>query len=404
MRVPQTVGPLADADQSRRARRAERHSARQALWVESSLKRVRLCGRRVSTKQGVTVRASGAGVERRAGFSGLATCGSVWACPCCATKVLAGRQVELTAALNAWTATGGRVVMLTLTMRHFRGQGLRQLWDGLAYAWGKVTSGRQWQDTQAAYGAPVERVVTSGKRKGQLVTENRVGWVRVVETTHGDNGWHVHAHVALLVPGSTDVQAADELGCAMFQVWRDALVRKGFAAPLARHGGLHAKLWDGSSAVMGEYFTKNEYSADASAAALELARGDLKVAREGHRTPFRILGDVLLLGQLDDLELWKTWEQGSHRRRQMTWSVGLRGRLLPDVADLTDEELAQAAELAGEALVVISSAGWAKVCRYGLAAQLLDSAEADDTGLALRALLDAWGIRWKVPPTESAST
>lgn len=287
--------------------------------------------------------------------------------------------------------------MLTLTMRHFRGQGLKQLWDGLTYAWGRVTSGRAWEDTQDVYGAWVERIATSGKRKGQLVADKRVGWVRVVETTHGENGWHVHVHVALLVPGSTDDRAADDLGCSMFQVWRDALVRKGFAAPLARHGGMHAKLWDGSTAVMGEYLTKNEYSADASAAALELARGDLKVAREGHRTPFRILGDVLLMGEVADLELWKVWEQGSQGRRQMTWSVGLRGRLLPEVADLTDEELAEAADLAGDEVVVIASAGWAKVCRYGLAAQLLDATEADDTGHALQHLLDSWGIRWKLP-------
>jgi hypothetical protein len=398
MRVPPKVEPQTDADQSRRARRAERFAAREVLHDVSKLKRVRVCGvKGVKPGGSVTIRATGTGAERRGGFGGLSTCGSVWSCPCCATKVLAGRQDELQRALLAWTAGGGKVAMLTLTMRHHDGQKLTDLWDALSFAWNRVTSGRAWGSTQDTYGAPTPRVVTSGRRKGQTVVENRVGWVRVVETTHGPNGWHVHVHVALLLPSWTTPRDVDNLGCLLFQRWRDALVHKGMQAPLARHGGLHAKLWDGASGVLSDYFTKNEFSADVSAAALELARGDLKTARAGHRTPFRILADFLAFGVVDDLDLWHEWESGSHGRRQMTWSQGLRSRLLPDVEELTDEELAEQ-DQGGEDVAVLTSTGWRSVRRLRCQAQLLDLVEADDTGDALIGFLVDHGIEWARPP------
>lgn len=397
-----SVARSGNADERRRAARADRHAARAMLGDASSLSRVRLCGKRSTGPAGVTVVATGSGEGRRSGFSGLQSCGSVWACPCCSAKVLAKRQDEITRALAGWTASGGRVVMLTLTMRHHDGQALGGLWDALSYAWGAVTSGRAWEDTQRTYGAPVERIVTRGKRVGQTVVERRVGWVRVVETTHGENGWHVHVHAALMVPGDTTERQADDLGCALFQPWRDALMRRGLAAPLARQGGLHAKLWDGASAVMGEYFTKNSYTSDASVAALELARGDLKTARAGHRTPFRILGDVAAFGVVDDLMLWHDWERASKRRAQMTWSFGLRAQLLPAEQEQTDEQIAAAADLAGDGLVVIPTGrghrrGWVRVLQRGLCAQLLDAAERDTTGHALRRLLHVEGIEWKEP-------
>lgn len=350
---------------------------------------------------GVSVRATGSGAERRAGFSGLAVCGSVWACAVCSAKILAGRAGELSTALEAWTAGGGRVAMVTLTMRHREGQSLRELWDGIGYAWGQVTSGRAWESTQETYGALMPRTVTRGKRKGLVVVEKRVGWVRVVEVTHGANGWHVHVHAALMLPGSTTARDVDDLGCLLFQRWRDALQRKGFAAPLARRGGLDAKLWDGATGQLGDYFAKVSYDADATKLAVELARGDIKEARSGNRTPFRILADVLALGVVDDWQLWREWEKASKGKRQLTWSVGLRELLLPDVVELTDEELAEAAELAGSVLVVITAKGWRVVAKCQLVAAVLERAEVDDDGQQLRAWLTKRGVEWRDPEPDA---
>jgi hypothetical protein len=336
---------------------------------------VRTCGRHgINPTGSVRVRASGSGDDRRAGFAGLASCGSVWSCPMCSERILAGRQQELSEGLRAWTAGGGSVAFVTLTMRHRAGQGLGMLWNALSKAWDSANKGRAWQEAKAKYGV--------------------AGFVRVVEVTQGAAGWHVHLHAAFLLDGQVSAQDVDDMGCVLFQPWRSALLRAKLDAPIARSGGMVAKLWTGEAGVMADYFAKNTYEVDASRAALELARGDLKQARSGNRTPFRILADFLTMGVADDLDLWHEWERASKGRRQMLWSRGLRD-LLKLSAEATDQELA-AEELGSEQddLVELSSDAWRMVRTGSLQAAVLDAAEADDVGAVLRAYLDARGIPW----------
>lgn len=323
----------------------------------------------------VRIRATGAGPDRRAGFAGLMICGSVWSCPVCSAKILFHRQGEVEAALAAWSARGGRLAMVTLTMRHDRGQSLSLLWDALSAAWRAVVTGRAWARARKDFDVG--------------------GYVRAVEVTHGAAGWHVHVHVGVFIRRDVTGREVDDLGCAMFQPWRASLLRSGLAAPLARHGGLDAVLWDGRSQVLSTYFTKNTYSADASSAALELARGDLKAARAGNRTPFRILSDVAAYGLADDVALWQEWERASKGRRQMTWSKGLRQELALD-AEATDDELAALEEgTADDDLVEIPAAAWRFVCRSGMRALLVEIAESDETGHALRRYLAGRGIEYR---------
>jgi len=383
-------------DSRRRARRDSRWAAKRVLWDDSALPRVRSCGRVGVLPDGAArVRATGSGAGRRAGFAGLATCGSVWACPTCSAKILASRQAELGEALSAWVDRGGRIAMLTLTMRHRDGQALADLWDGLSYAWGKVTSGRAWVAAQQLHGSPVDRVIVQGKRRGETTTDRRIGWARVVETTHGANGWHVHLHVALFVPAESTADSLDDLAGSMHARWTSALRSRGLSATTA---GMNVKLWGGSGDPLADYFSKGTYRApsadDLDAAALELARGDLKQARSGNRTPFAILSDVVRLGLADDLDLWREWERGSKGRRQLTWSTGLRA-LLVTADELTDEQLA-AAELgtADDDLVELPASSVAQLARLGLHALVLDVAESDSTGSALRAYLTARGVPW----------
>lgn len=350
-------------------RRAERYAARRVLWRESSLKRVRSCGHHAVAEGGVAVKAQGSGATRSAGFAGLASCGSVWACPWCSAKVSAHRQAELRTALHTWQSDPGRsVVMVTLTMRHRDGQALRHLWDANAYAWGKVTSGRGWQTDQHSLAI--------------------AGWVRVVEVTHGQNGWHVHVHALMFLDdGDQQDWEVDFVGQQMFTRWRAALVRKGFAAPLANSGGLDVKRIGGDAAPLADYFTKTVYSADDSAdrAALEVARGDLKSGRSGNRSPFQILRDVVAIGDADDLDTWHEWEAGSRGRRQMTWSRGFRDQVLAE-PERTDEDIADE-DHGGDVLVVLDGPTWSLWRDHGV--QLLRAAEADDTGDALALLLRA---------------
>ena len=80
--------------------------------------------------------------EGRARFSGLQTCGSIWACPCCSGTVSEQRRRELNALL-AWARKQGlHPVMLTLTARHSVDHRLAELLDGMKNAKRRLTTHR----------------------------------------------------------------------------------------------------------------------------------------------------------------------------------------------------------------------------------------------------------------------
>jgi hypothetical protein len=56
--------------------------------------------------------------HQSASFGGLCTCSSVWVCPVCSAKISERRRLEIQAAVKAWEAQGGSVVLLTLTHGH----------------------------------------------------------------------------------------------------------------------------------------------------------------------------------------------------------------------------------------------------------------------------------------------
>lgn len=90
---------------------------------------------------GPTLRLS---AKRGAGYAGLSTCGSVWACPCCPAKIASRRAEELADVMAAVHRSGGCAYLVTYTMRHHQGRRLTTLWDAVSAAWGAVTSGKAW--------------------------------------------------------------------------------------------------------------------------------------------------------------------------------------------------------------------------------------------------------------------
>ncbi len=198
-------------------RRAERWCLLEGLAKLTSLERVRKC-RRCQHGEGVAI------VKRgdRAHYSGLVTCGSVWACPLCSARIWAERRSEVERAIDAHHAAGGRVVMVTLTMRHKNGDALEELWDASSGAWASARGGnRAARRAMAAAGAS--------------------GWLRVVEVTHGASSWHVHVHALIFVAGTVSDDDAQDLGAAMFDAWAAKLAKKGHR-PIRDRGGLDVHL------------------------------------------------------------------------------------------------------------------------------------------------------------------
>lgn len=358
------------------SRRAARFRAQEFLWMESSLPRVACCGKKaVSREKTVTLKVSARKSERTAGFGGLATCGSPWACPVCSGRIAPVRAADIQAATAAWHKKGRRLVFLTLTMRHNAGQSLEMLWDALTSAWGRVTSGELWVEDQKLYGSKIPRTVKSGKNKGAVVTENRIGFTRVVEVTHGAKGWHVHIHALLFVKDGITDDDVKNLADRMFGRWLPALTDAGLTAP-SYENGIDVKLVRrGDSHQLGDYFAKTQYvgRVGVDGAGWEVAGGAGKTARKANRTPFQILADIEagLETLFADMRLWHEWERVSKGRRQLTWSAGLRD-FLALAEEKTEREIVEA-EIGGDVVAKFTRDEWRIVRRHR--AEVLAAAE-----------------------------
>jgi hypothetical protein len=279
----------------------------------------------------------------RASWAGLETCGSVWACPVCSARILAERGAELGSALDAWHADGGSVAMVTLTMRHGRGDTLASCWDALSDAWA-AASGR-----------------SRGVRRAKIAAEV-AGWVRRVEVTWGAaHGWHVHVHALVFLRKPDQAQ---QLGEAMFAAWAARLERVGLT-PMRDSGGLDVRVLglDQARHEAAGYVAKGTYREQVSRAAMELTGGG-KLGRAGNLTPWGIL-DAARAGDRQARALWVEWETTSLGRRALTWSQGIREQLVDD-QERDDDEIA--GDDSGEVVCVWDRAEWDVIRDSGIVA------------------------------------
>jgi hypothetical protein len=132
-----------------------------------------------------------------------------------------------------------------------------------------------------------------------------------------------------------------------------------------------------SSGALGVYLAK---------LALEVRRTG---RRTGSRTMWQVLADGLDTGLADDLEAWVEYEQGSHNRKQVTFSRGLRRRYRL-AEEETDEEIAET-DLGSDNLLALPAETWSVI--RGCAEELLTVAEVDGLVGAQLWLSDR-GLAW----------
>jgi hypothetical protein len=404
----------------------DRYALRAHLWdlldVEDvpQGKRLSYCGREAVMPGGqVGLRIMGEAGARSAGFSGLATCGSVWACPVCAAKIAACRAEDLDRALWWATQQGHTIALLTLTVQHSAGHPLAQTWDAVGAGWSAVTSGRAWAgETEAEHAARLvtwedrlaleparrarEREDTYTRRCAARLDKLRanrpvrhvgaaerwglLAWVRVIEVTNGQHGWHPHVHALLVFEGEQTPECVRRFAEAIWPAWEHALNRHGYTA-LRDSGGLDIRCsTDETAEGLGRYLVKSM--------CVEATHGHAKKGRRGGRTPFQIAADIQAKGDADDLDLWTEWVRASHGRRQMSWSQGFR-KLLGLVEDEpTDEEIA-AKDIGGDDLLLMPPETWVRVA--SVSGELLVTAEQEGIDGA-RAWLRSRGLAWLEPP------
>ena len=337
-----------------RSARSQRWDARGFLWKESTLNRVRKCGR-------VTVGPEGYVQVRHdqdsgtAGFSGLATCGSIWACPVCSAKIEAERREELADGQAGAAERGWQVAFLTITARHHKGDRLDTLWDRLTEVSRAIQQDKTVRDYHQDYGL--------------------IGHITRREVTHGANGWHPHIHRILFFDGSTEITQdhLDELMDEYMRVMVTASARVGLSKPMRSAQDL--QLVDTGAERLADYLAKSDYDPSkmrsAQSVGFEMTSTHTKSGRKGSRTPWEILDSARLNGDADDLELWHEYEAATSGKRALVWSRGLKKML--SIGEKDDDDIVKQ-DHGGEQVLTI--ADWSPVQRMPfLGAALLDAVE-----------------------------
>jgi hypothetical protein len=353
--------------------RRSRYDLQRGLRRVTTVKRVRTCGNAIGAAVGVKYdSASGAG------FTGRETCGSVWSCPVCASKVAARRAIELEALLSTAEARGKRIAMVTLTVRHHKGDTLRDVWDAVAKGWAAITRGRAWVNVQRIVGL--------------------VGWVKAVEVTVGKNGWHVHVHALMILD---DVDALGLLTDHVWTAWLKGIESVGFTA-LRHQGGLDVAVSDGRGSALADYITKTGSAEfDLAGLAREATFGASKNGRMGGRTPFEVLAWGVATGDADDVETWGRWERGSRRRRFMAWSKGIREWAEMD-DEQSDEEVAAEAP-GGDFVLMLPRATYRRLQALGMECDVLELVERHGDASGLMGWLSLLDLAWSPPPERQAA-
>lgn len=270
--------------------------------------------------------------NQQAHYKNLITCGSVWMCPACASRITEQRAQELQQAVQKWQENGF-VALLTYTLRHDAKDELGAVLTGIREAHRRFMGGRSW---------------------AQFV--ERFGWagsVTALEVTHGSAGWHPHLHELVFF---------DPMHTATWTVFRNTAKERWIKALAAfnhdatwKHG-LDLKTADSQIA---EYVTKFGHLPVTKTWTLEreIAKSASKRSRsKDGRSPFQLLMDYGD-GDTSAGKLFQEYARTFKGRRQLVWSRGLHEQLLPD-QEMSDEQLVE--QLPDEYILLaqIPSRGW----------------------------------------------
>jgi len=308
--------------------------------------------------------------RKKAHWSNVQRCGSVWTCPVCAKQITEKRRVELKKAIELWKFgvvhlffdysnysknfvgairpsveyLRGSVLLLTLTFSHSVKEQLSSLLD------------RQRKALKIFY---------ETTKVQALFEEMGVRYkIKSLEMTYGQNGWHPHNHILLLTHNLVE-NFADYIPL-LSELWIKACTKAGLSAPSMTHG---LDIRDGNYAS--EYIAK--WGLD-----FELAKGHVKKGRNGGHTPFDLLQYSMMEGEMNGRtakSLWQEFGVASKGKRQLEWGRGLKALL--GIDEKTDEELAQETEQEAITLRTVDDFAFSLLCHYQLRHKFLECIERD---------------------------
>lgn len=308
---------------------------------------------------------------KKAYFSGLMVCSSIWHCAVCAARISEVRRAELTRATNAWT---GGIMMVTYTASHKISTPLSEILKTVLDGTRAFKSGEKFQKISEKFGW--------------------IGSVKALEPTYGKNGWHPHCHELVFLNHPLNEQALDELQVILKQHWIAVLGRKGFVASTENGLVVSDDKYDlaryvakfGHEPRMSKDDWKNRWTL-----AHEVTKAVVKRAKQGGRTPQQLLIDYIA-GDFEAGEAWREYALCFKGKKQLTWSPGMR-HLLHLAIEKSDAEIAETEEKDVEVYAQFSLDQWRQILRHDLRGEILNNAgwmTQDDFGNWMSKIMDNW--------------
>lgn len=308
---------------------------------------------------------------KRAHFTGLMVCGSIWHCPVCAARISEHRRDELARAVNRWT---GGLFMVTYTASHHLHTPLAEILNTVTDGVRSFKSGEKFQDIKDAFG-------WNGSVKG-------------LEVTYGQNGWHPHCHELVFTTNPLSEDRLDVLENELKGHWVKILGRKGYVASTVHGLVVSDDKYDiaryvakfGHEPKMSKEQWKNQWSL-----VHEVTKAVTKKAKDGGRTPTQLLVDYIT-GDDEAGEAWREYAMCFKGKKQLTWSNGLRS-LLKIGVEKSDSEIAEKIPENVTVYATFSLDQWKQILRHDLRGEILHRAgymEQDDFSNWMSSISDNW--------------
>jgi len=300
-----------------------------------------------------------------AALNGVVRCRSPWICPHCAPRLAARRAEALRPQVARLLRCGYQPWLITLTLRHSCSSTLDDLFDILAQAWSRLTSGRAWSAIKSA----------------------GVEYLRGYDMTYGDHGWHPHIHAVFLFgPAVSDPSAEAK---RLLDRWIRAI--RGLGGDVLR---------DGLDAQPCADATKAASYACHMAGVWEAAAGVKKRSKGlNSRTVFD-LAQAAVRGDAEAVRLWSEYARATKGRRALVCSQGLS---LDEGGGAEESEAHESVEESVETLAVIYPGALVRVDPF--LADVLEAAarSASDCRAALTRILGPPAPNVWYPPVISRS-
>lgn len=252
--------------------------------------------------------------DSKANYRGLLTCGWVWGCSCCNSKILFKRHLEVLEAVKANVSRGGAHYAETFTIPHSTDDSLEDLMAIQQIAFGNFNKSNKVRSARKAVGY--------------------LGYNKTLEIVHNPaTGWHPHIVLMHFAEKKLSDSQMQLWKAVMLAEWQRAVESAGGRTP-SEYGYDFREIHD--PITYAGYLTKQT---DKGITLPPEGPTEEPETPAKTQTPWGVLNSYIAYKKPEDLELWTEYVKATKGRRFMTWSKELRSILNVSVS-LEDKDIA----------------------------------------------------------------